>query len=191
MTPPDPPESPWHTHAARETYRSPWVTVTEYQVTRPDGWPGIYNVVDPRDNATIIALDADGHIWLQREYLYPLARHEVGLPTGAVEPGETPLESAKRELLEEAGLLAARWDLLGSYPLSPGISSQVSHIYLARDLTRTEARPESTERIQSLRMPLDAAYEACLRGEIRTATAVIGIWRTHEAVGREGGDTNE
>jgi hypothetical protein len=62
----------------------------------------------------------------------------------------------------------------------------VSHIYLARDLTRTEARPESTERIQSLRMPLDAAYEACLHGEIRTATAVIGIWRAHEAVGYDG-----
>ena len=69
---PDAPESPWRTLAAREVYRNPWISVTEYQVVRPDGAPGIYGVVDPHDNAAIVALDDEARVLLVGEFLYPL-----------------------------------------------------------------------------------------------------------------------
>ena len=110
---PDAPGSPWRTVGAREMYRNPWLRVTEYQVIRPDGQPGIYGVVDPGDNVTIVALEDDERVWLVSEFLYPLQTAEWFLPTGAVERGEDILAAAQRELAEETGLRAAgvEWSL--------------------------------------------------------------------------------
>jgi 8-oxo-dGDP phosphatase len=173
----DPPESPWQTLAAREVYRNPWLTVTEYSVVRPDGTPGIYGVVDPGDNACVLALDADDSVWLIGEFVYTLQRYEWMLPSGKIEPGEEPLHAAQRELAEETGLTADDWQPLGAYDLSSGVSTQVSHIFLARGLHVGEAAPEGTERLALKRMPLRDACDACLRGEIRDAPSVLGIWR--------------
>jgi len=174
---PDPPDSPWRTLGAREEYRNPWFSVTEYDVIRPDGNQGVYCVVDPGDNVTIVALDDEERVHLIGEFLYTLQSFAWGLPTGAVERGEEPLAAAARELVEEAGITARAWTLLGAYPLSPGIVRQTSYIYLARGLTHGEARPEATERFTHRALPLREALQAVLRGEIRTAVAAIGIWR--------------
>lgn len=175
--PPDAPGSPWRTLAARDVYRNPWFNVVEYSVIRPDGQPGIYCVVDPGDNVTIVAVDGEERVCLIRDFVYAFQSFAEFLPTGAVEPGEDPLDAAKRELAEETGLVAEEWTLLGAYPLSPGISCQVSYIYLARRLTQGEARPEPTERIETRMVPLADALQAVMGGEIRTSVAVIGILR--------------
>ena len=173
----DPPESPWQTLAAREVYRNPWLTVTEYSVVRPDGTPGIYGVVDPGDNACVLALDGDDFVWLIGEFVYTLQRYEWMLPSGKIEASEDPLHAAQRELAEETGLTADDWQPLGAYDLSSGVSTQASHIFLARGLYAGEAAPEGTERLDIKRMPLRDACDACLRGEIRDAPSVLGIWR--------------
>jgi 8-oxo-dGDP phosphatase len=180
----DPPDSPWRTLGAREEYRNPWFSVTEYDVIRPDGNTGIYCVVDPGDNVTIVALDDEERVHLIGEFLYTQQAFAWGLPTGAVERGEAPLAAARRELIEEAGITARAWTLLGAYPLSPGIVRQTSYIYLARGLTLGEARPEATERFSHRTLPLREAVQAVLRGEMRSAVAVIGILRAwHELAG--------
>jgi 8-oxo-dGTP pyrophosphatase MutT (NUDIX family) len=173
---PDPEESPWRTLAAREVYRNPWLSVTEYSVVRPDGTRGIYGVVDPGPNATVVALDAKESVMLIGEWLYPLGRYDWHLPTGKVEDGEGPLVAAQRELAEEAGLEAGLWTPLGAHPLSAGILAQISHTYLARELRQVAAQPEGTELIALRTMPLREAVQACLRGEISSASAVLGIW---------------
>ena len=108
---------------------------------------------------------------------YPLQRHMWGLPSGKVEADETPLAAAQRELAEEAGVEATEWLPLGTYDLSPGIMTQVSHIFLARGLRDVAARPEGTERFTLRTLPLREALDACLRGELRSAVTVLGIWR--------------
>jgi 8-oxo-dGDP phosphatase len=173
----DPPESPWRTLAAREVYRNPWLTVTEYAVVRPDGTPGIYGVVDPGDNACVLALDADDSVWLIGEFVYTLQRYEWMLPSGKIEAGEEPLHAARRELAEETGLTADDWQPLGAYALSSGVSTQVSHIFLARGLHVGAASPEGTERLAFKQISLRDACDACLRGEIRDAPSALGIWR--------------
>lgn len=173
----DAPDSPWRTLGSHEVYRNPWLSVTEYDVLRPDGERGIYGVVDPAANVTIVALEDDETIWLIREFSYPLQRARWILPTGRVEPGEDPLRAAQRELAEEVGLQAATWRHLGAFPLSGGISTQISHIYLARELHRGVAVLEGTERIEPRQMPLGEAYAACLDGTISDAPVVLAIWR--------------
>ncbi len=187
----DPPDSPWHTLGAREEYRNSWFSVTEYDVIRPDGKQGVYCVVDPGDNVTIVALDDQERVHLVGEFLYTLQSFEWGLPTGAVERGEEPLAAAARELAEEAGIAAREWTLLGAYPLSPGIVRQTSYIYLARGLTLGAARPEATERFAHRALPLREALQAARRGEIRSAVAVIGIWRAWDELHGETADTSE
>lgn len=173
----DAPGSPWRTLGSREVYRNPWLTLTEYDVIRPDGERGIYGVVDPGANVTIAALENDESLWLIREFSYPLQRERWILPTGRVEPGEEPLQAAQRELAEEVGLRAATWKHLGAFPMSGGISTQVSHIYLAQHLHHGAATPEVTERIEPHQMPLHQAYAACMDGTITDAAIVLAIWR--------------
>lgn len=175
---PDPEESPWRTLGAREVYRNPWMSVTEYSVRRPDGKTGIYGVVDPGDNATIVALDETERIALVGEFRYVTQQHQWMLPSGKVEDGEEPLAAAQRELAEEAGVAAEEWTSLGAYHLSNGILKQVSHIFLARGLQPATAHPEGTEQFTMRSLPLGDAVEACLRGEIADAPSVLGIWRT-------------
>jgi 8-oxo-dGDP phosphatase len=185
----DPPNSPWRTLAAREVYRNPWLAVTEYQVVRPDGKPGIYGVVDPGANVTIVPLDAEGRVCLAGQFVYPARGYLWSLPSGRVDEGEEPLTGARRELAEETGLTAAEWTPLGSYYLTPGISSQVSYIYLARGLQVGDAQPEGTEQITTRWLPLGDALDTCLRGEIRDAVSVIGIWRTVRLIAEEAEET--
>ena len=177
---PDVPGSPWRTLGAREVYRNPWLRVTEYQVTRPDGTPGIYGVADPGDNAAIVALDGDERVTLVGEFLYPLQTFAWTIPSGMVNAGEAPLAAAQRELEEEAGLLAAEWTPLGAYYLSAGISPQTSHAFLARGLRAVAARPEGTERLTWRQMSLAEARALCLRNEIRDVVSVAALWRAWE-----------
>ncbi len=176
----DAPSSPWRTLEAREVYRNAWISVTEYQVIRPDGREGIYGVVDPGDNAAIVALDADDRVTLVGEFVYPLQVYTWMIPSGLVEQGEDPLVAARRELAEEAGLEADDWTRLGKYYLSSGICDQTSYAYLARGLREVPARPEGTERLTLRRVALAEAREMCLRNEIRDAPSVMALWRAWE-----------
>jgi 8-oxo-dGTP pyrophosphatase MutT (NUDIX family) len=149
-------------------------------VIRPDGQAGIYGVVDPHDNAAIVAQDAEGHVLLVGEFVYPLQEYTWMIPSGAVENGEDPLVAARRELEEEAGLLAAEWEPLGVYYLSPGISTQRSFAYLARALSAVPSRPEGTERLTLRTVSLAEARAMCLRNEVRDAPSVMALWRAWE-----------
>jgi 8-oxo-dGTP pyrophosphatase MutT (NUDIX family) len=183
----DPPDSPWQTLAAAEVYRNPWIAVTEYAVRRPDGTRGIYGVVNPGDNVSVVALDDDGYIYLVGAFLYPLQRYEWTIPSGKVEEGEQPEQAAQRELAEEAGVEADRWESLGAYALSPGVSTQISYLFLARDLTRVPPRPEATELLAIQRLPLPDAFASCLRGDLSSAVTALGILRTWLALHGGGG----
>jgi 8-oxo-dGTP pyrophosphatase MutT (NUDIX family) len=182
----DAPGSPWRTLEAREVYRNAWISVTEYQVIRPDGRQGIYGVVDPGDNAAIVALDADERVTLVGEFVYPLQVYTWMIPSGFVERGEDPLVAARRELAEEAGLEADDWTPLGAYYLSCGICDQTSYAYLARGLRAVLAQPEGTERLTLRRVALAQARAMCLRNEIRDAPSVMALWRAWELLHERG-----
>lgn len=168
---------PWQVRGSREVYRNRWLRVREDDVIRPDGQPGIYGVIEPEDNAAIVALDDAGRVALVGEFLYPLAVQSWQIPSGGINAGEPPLAAAMRELVEETGLEAARWDALGRFYLSGGISTQVSHIFLARELRATPPRPEGTELLELRFVPIAEALAMADRSDIADAPSLVGLYR--------------
>ena len=132
----DVPEA-WPVTATRHLYRADWVmALREDEITAP-GSPERFSrwVLEHPGAVIVLAVDDDGRAFCLRQYRHPARRRFVELPAGLLDQeGEPPLEAARRELREEARLEAEDWTLLGSTWSSPGISSEVMHLFLARGL---------------------------------------------------------
>jgi 8-oxo-dGTP pyrophosphatase MutT (NUDIX family) len=179
--------NPWQTTSTSVVYDNPWIRVREDQVIRPDGAPGIYGVVEFKNQAIgILPIDEEGNLYLVGQYRYALGRYSWEIPEGGCPAGEDPLAAAKRELLEETGLVAERWERLGSAHLSNCVSDEIAHFYLATSLDQREAAPEPTERLEVRRVPFDEALRMALEGQITDALSVLAI--TRHALSRRGGD---
>lgn len=178
MTKCDLERNPWKTVSTRTVYSNPWITVREDQVIRPDGNPGIYGVVETRVATGVIALTPDDEVYLVGQYRYPTKIYSWEIIEGGADPGEAPMEAAKRELREEAGLVASAWEQLGDeVHLSNCFSSERALFYLARGLTETDREPEGTEVLQIRKVPLRECVAMVDRGEIKDAMSVIALLR--------------
>lgn len=102
----------------------------------------------------IVPVDRDGMLTLVRQYRVGANGHVLELPAGRLEPGESPLETARRELAEETGLHGAEWVELAAVYATPGICDEKLHLFLATGLEEGEASPEETEDLELVRVPV-------------------------------------
>ncbi len=178
-TPQDPFANPWKTLETRNVYTNDWISVREDQVIRPDGNPGIYGVVDTRIATGIVALTPDHDVYLVGQYRYPTEVYSWELVEGGTDIGENPLDAAKRELAEEAGLIAHTWRTLADgIQISNCISSEFASIYIATDLEETESNPDGTEQLQVKRVPFSKTLAMVDTGEITDSISIMGILMT-------------
>jgi 8-oxo-dGTP pyrophosphatase MutT (NUDIX family) len=172
---PDETKSPWQTLASREVYDNAWIRVREDTVTRPDGEQGIYGVVHFKNIAIgILAIEGD-FIYLVGQYRYPLDRYSWEIPEGGCGEGEDPLAAARRELEEETGLSAAKWEQMGEAHLSNSVSDELAIWFLATGLTQGKHNPEGTEQLQVRRVAIREAFEMASKGEIMDALSLLAI----------------
>ena len=150
-------------------------------VAMPGGGESVREVVRHPGAVAIVALDDQERVLLLRQYRHPVGRHLWELPAGLRDAdGESPLETAKRELAEEAGLAAERWSLLTTSYSTPGFCDELVLDYLAEGLSEVQ-RPEGfTAENEELDMtlewvPLAEAVQRVFDGDIRNAAAVIGL----------------
>jgi ADP-ribose pyrophosphatase len=127
----------------------------------------------------MMAVDKKKRILLVRQYRLPAERYIWELPAGRLDPGETPLQAARRELKEETGCRARTWTKLAAFWVSPGYVQERMTIYLAEDLTEGEATPMDDERIETRWFTAKEVSEMIRRGEIQDAKTMIGflMWR--------------
>ncbi len=169
-------KNPWTTLSSEKIYQNPWISLTEHQVLNPSGGKGIYGEVHFENIAIgIIAIDVDDKIWLVGQYRFPLKQYSWELPEGGGPLNGNPLNSAKRELLEETGLVAKEWTELLRMHLSNSVSDELGILYLAKDFTQFEAEPEETEQLKVKKIPFEEAYQMVMNGEITDSLSIAGI----------------
>jgi 8-oxo-dGTP pyrophosphatase MutT (NUDIX family) len=170
--------NPWEILHEKQIYENNWIKVTEYDVINPSGGKGIYGKVHFKSFAIgIVALDDDLNTYLVGQYRFVLNSYSWEIPEGGGAFGVDKLESAKRELIEETGLVAAEWTQLMNLHLSNSVSDELATIFLARKLSQQQARPEETEQLVVKRIPFEETYQMVVDGKITDSMAVAGILR--------------
>jgi 8-oxo-dGTP pyrophosphatase MutT (NUDIX family) len=127
-------DNPWKTVSSKTVYENPWMRVREDAVIRPDGSNGIYGVMESKDSVMVAVLNDKDEIFLIRTFSYPASSWSWELPGGGGE-GEDAEAASRRELIEETGITADTWQLLGKARVCNGLMTEKMAVFLARDLS--------------------------------------------------------
>lgn len=170
--------NPWKIIDAREIYDNPWINLTEYNVINPTGGKGIYGKVHFKNKAIgIVPLDEALNTYLVGQYRFTINEYSWEIPEGGC-LDEAPLVAAQRELLEETGLKAGRWQLIREMYLSNSVTDEISYVYVATQLTQHAPAPEETEQLIVRKMPFEEAYTMAMRGDIKDALTIAALLHT-------------
>lgn len=169
-------DNPWKTHASRIVYQNAWIRVREDEVTRPDGGAGIYGVIEIRPSIGVVAINDNDEIVLVGQWRYPHDHYSWEIPRGGSHPGEIDmLQVAQRELAEEAGVIAAHWELLSVVDCCNGVVNDLQSVFLASGLSATETNPDPEEEIAIAWKPFSEAVEMSLDGRITEVSSIAAI----------------
>jgi ADP-ribose pyrophosphatase len=164
--------------SSKVVYRGPVFWVTTDQVIEPGGVRVRRDVVRHSGSVVILAVEesrSEPRVLLERQYRLAAQDYLWELPAGRIDPGENKLAAAKRELLEETGYTAARWQPALRFYASPGFVAETMNVYLARGLRRGTAQPEEDEVIALRLVSLSVALRMVMRGTIRDAKTIASI----------------
>lgn len=172
-------KNPWKTKSSELKYNNPWIRVTEHQVIHPGGSDGIYGVVHFKNIATgIVPLDDNNNTWIVGQYRYTLDKYSWEIPEGGGKLNVPPLESAKRELLEETGIEAETWTEILRLDLSNSVTDEIGVVFVARDLTYHESNPDDDEDLIVRKLPFEELFNMAMNGEITDGLALAAIFKT-------------
>ena len=169
---------PWTINASTPIYQDPWLSVRKDDVTRPDGEPGTYSVVEIKHGVCVLAWQGD-QVYLTSEFHYAVGRTTLEAVSGGVDEGESQLMAAKRELKEELGITANVWkSLMTADPFTASVVSPTA-LFLATELEFGNRELEGTEQIQMVEQTISKAYKDVCEGTISHAPsglAIMSLW---------------
>ena len=174
--------------SSRTVFKGKIFYVTVDEVIEPSGIRARRDVLRHPGSVVVLALDEsrrEPRVLLEHQYRYAAEQFLWELPAGRIDEGETELAAAKRELLEETGYSAARWDLALKYYASPGFINETMAIYLARDLRRGKALPESDESIRKRLFPLSAVIQKIMSRKIQDGKTISAVLWLHKYMARK------
>lgn len=175
-------DNPWVTERTATAFETPWIRVDRNEVVHRVAGPSVYGTVHFKNRAIgVLPLADDGTTWLVGQHRYPLRRWSWEIPEGGGSLTGDALEDAKRELEEEAGLVASRWEKWFEMDLSNSVTDETATVFLARGLkevpeNRRRAH-DATELLELRRLPLAEACRMARNGEIRDAISVAALFR--------------
>ncbi len=165
------PDQLYQTLSSRMIWTSPWYTLREDQVRFPDGSEGVYTVIDKRDAVWVVPILADGRVVLIRNYRYTVEAWLWEMPAGGIEPGASPEQTARIELLQEIGGRAESFEQVGTFYTMPGIGNEVAHIFIARGVTLADPQHEASEVMERRVFTLSQVLSMVAAGRSRTGQA--------------------
>ena len=172
--------------SSKTVFTGPLFRVTRDKLIEPGGKEALRDVVRHNGSAVILAVDnsknkKDPWVVMERQYRHAAGRFMWEVPAGKLEPGEDPLEGARRELEEETGYRAKKWSELVEYYASPGFLGESMKVFLAEGLTSGDSRPEEDELIEMRLVKLSELLKSIEKGEIidgKTLSSVLFYART-------------
>lgn len=171
---------------SRSVYSNPWLTVREDTLRWPGSSDRQYGIVSVRPGVTVVALDESSDmVWCVRQYRPAIAKVSLELVSGAVEDDESPRAAAERELAEEVGIAAGRWDALGFVDGATAVIDSRAHLFLARELSPASSGHDAddAEEIRVQVLPWDEAVRLATEGEITHAASACALLRANRRLG--------
>ena len=169
--------------SSEEIYSGHIIKVYKDEVSLAEGKTSIREVVRHKGATAILAVDEKGDAYFVEQFRYPVAMPVFEAPAGKIDAGETPLECAKRELLEECGPLAEKWTDFGPMFSTPGFCDEVIHLFMAQNLCQSTQNLDEDEFLDVIKMPLAKALERLRKGEIPDSKTQILILRGCDILG--------
>src|SRR5438309_2093872 len=165
--------------SSKTSFRGPVFSVMTDQVQEPGNVRARRDVIRHSGSIVVLPLDDSGRVprvLLERQYRYAAGRRMWELPAGRIDPGENPLAAAKRELIEETGYRASKWQKALFFYVSPGFLDETMTVYLASGLKKGIAQPEEDERIVVRFFPLQQAVRMATSGKIIDAKTIASLF---------------
>lgn len=133
----------------------------------------------------MVPVDDEGNVYLERQFRYPYDRVIIEVPAGKLEWGEDPDDACRRELKEEIGAEAARWDKAGEMLPTPGYCDELQHVYLARGLTFGDRHLDADEFLEVFKVPFREALDMAADGRIQDCKTIAALYRAARLMRRE------
>lgn len=172
-------DNPYKILSSKTVYQNPWIRVHEDAIIHPDGkTKGIYGYVESNDSVMVVVMNGDREIYLVRTFSYPSQSWSWELPGGGGD-GEELIAASKRELMEETGIDAQEWDLLGTTRVCNGLLTERQATYLARNVTVTGTQKNDIDAHlvpDGKFVPLDELREMVERGDINDGQSLAGLY---------------
>lgn len=165
--------------SSREVFRGRVTRLSVDTVKLPNGHRAELEILHHPGGAAVVALDEARRVCLLRQYRHAVGGYIWELPAGRLEPDEPPLETARRELAEEAGVAAEFITPLGVSVSSPGVFTEKIHLFLATGLHAVPTAREAAEVFEIHWLPLEEAVRRCLEGDIDDSKTVVGLMRAY------------
>ncbi|MFZ5592338.1 MAG: NUDIX domain-containing protein [Bacillota bacterium] len=173
------------TISSRTVYQGKIFNVRQDQVELPGGKTASREVVEYSGAVAVVPLTGDGKVVMVRQYRYAVQEVLLEIPAGKCNPREDALDCAVRELSEETGLQAGRWDRLCTFYTTPGFTTEKLTVFLARELTFGQAHPDEDELVQVEVVPLEEALRMIEQGQIKDGKSIVGLLAAVRQMGNE------
>lgn len=170
--------NPWKTLKSEQVYESGWIKVVKHDCLSPADKPAIYSVVNFKNLAIgILPLDDENNTWLVGQWRYPINEYSWEIPEGGGPLDIDPLESAKRELKEETGIIARDFTEIMRLHLSNSATDELAIVYIAKGLSFENSEPEESEILQIKKVHINEAFDMVNKGQITDAISVAAIMK--------------
>lgn len=165
----------WTRISRKVIFRSPFCSFEHDRFRLPNGTEGDYYHVNSPGAVMVIPVDNDGKVVLVRQYRYLIDEDSLEFPAGGIHQGMDPLEQAKKELEEEAGVTAGNWEPAGRFASWNGVTNEICRLFIARDLRKVKSTCDPTEEFEVVRHTWSEILEMAERNEIFDGMTLASI----------------